>query len=160
MSAARQGIVGRFGLGRCPPFHRDRLFHLALGAGLVFWGALWGWGAVAPVSAADMVSPIFFSLVIWQPLLEELCFRGYLQGRLGQHPWGQHTYLGVTRANLLVSLVFVFGHFWAHPPLWALAVFGPSLLFGAMRDRSDSVYPAIVLHIFYNAGYFGLTGYR
>jgi membrane protease YdiL (CAAX protease family) len=30
----------------------------------------------------------------------------------------------------------------------------PSLLYGYFRDRHGSVYPAIALHVFYNAGYF------
>jgi membrane protease YdiL (CAAX protease family) len=34
----------------------------------------------------------------------------------------------------------------------------PSLIFGYFRDRYTSIYPCMVLHAFYNAGYFGLTG--
>ena len=51
-------------------------------------------------------------------------------------------------------LVFTALHFVNHPPPWAAAVLLPSLLFGYFRDRHGSVLPAIVLHVFYNAGYF------
>jgi hypothetical protein len=45
-----------------------------------------------------------------------------------------------------------------HPPLWALSVLIPSLIFGSVRDRLQSAYPAIVLHCFHNSGYFILAG--
>jgi uncharacterized protein len=41
---------------------------------------------------------------------------------------------------------------------WAAAVLLPAFLFGIMRDRYGSVYPAIILHMFYHTGYFWLTG--
>ncbi|MBI3326661.1 MAG: JDVT-CTERM system CAAX-type protease [Nitrospinae bacterium] len=100
----------------------------------------------------------FLSLALWQPLWEELLFRGVLQGQLGRHSWGQHACCGMTTANGITSLLFALGHFWRHPPLWALAVLAPSLLFGYVRDRHTSVYPAIALHALYNASYFWLTG--
>jgi hypothetical protein len=44
-------------------------------------------------------------------------------------------------------------HLWSHPAGWAAAVIVPSLVFGYVRDRYQSVYPSIVLHLYYNAGY-------
>jgi hypothetical protein len=61
-------------------------------------------------------------------------------------------------ANLLTSAMFVLAHLVSHSLAWSLLVFITSLLFGLLRDRFESVYPSIVLHIFYNAGYFLLTG--
>ena len=61
---------------------------------------------------------------------------------------------GFTLANLATSVLFTALHFVSHPPLWAAGVLLPSLLYGYFRDRHDSVYPAIALHVFYNAGYF------
>ncbi|MGE3540131.1 MAG: JDVT-CTERM system glutamic-type intramembrane protease [Candidatus Tectimicrobiota bacterium] len=109
---------------------------------------------------ADLLAPAFLALAGWQPCCEELLFRGYLQGLLRRQSWGRLCRAGVTRANVLVSLLFALGHAWAHPPLWAVAVFFPSLVFGSLRDRYESVYPAVALHILYNAGYFALTGGR
>ncbi|GEA60702.1 JDVT-CTERM system glutamic-type intramembrane protease MrtJ [Vibrio comitans] len=93
-------------------------------------------------------------VVLVSPLLEELLFRGMLQGRLLSLNWGSLSLLGFTSANLCCSLVFTAFHFTSHEPIWALSVLVPSLLFGYFRDRHNSVYPSIALHIFYNAVYF------
>ena len=61
-------------------------------------------------------------------------------------------------ANLIVSLLFVLAHLASNSISWSLLVFVPSLCFGFARDRFGSVYPAITLHAFYNAGYFLLIG--
>ncbi len=151
-------FVELLGLQSCPPLHRDRLFHIALAAGPVFWAA---WGLVAPVNPLPwfrLWSLAFFSVTVWQPLMEELFFRGLIQGQLGRLAWGRHSFLGVTPANAVTSMLFMAAHWLTHPPLWAIAVLVPSLLFGAMRDRFRSLYPALVLHSFYNTGYFLLAG--
>ena len=145
------------GLHQCPPFHRDRLFLIALASGPIFWVA---WAMLVPVNPlpwSRLWSLVFFSVTVWQPLMEELFFRGLIQGQLGRLACGRRAFLGVTPANAVTSMFFVAGHWLTHPPLWALAVLIPSLLFGAMRDRFRSLYPAIVLHSFYNAGYFLLA---
>lgn len=138
----------------------DRHLVLALLLALPVWVALGlgvggrmqvpaGWGAWA-------------SFVLLQPLLEELVFRGLLQGqllRLSTPSGGQPRRLGpLTLANLLVTAGFVALHLRAQPLAWALAVAVPSLIFGHLRERMGSVWPAVLLHIFYNAG-FGLTAW-
>jgi membrane protease YdiL (CAAX protease family) len=128
----------------------DPRFALALLAGVVFWLALAWLGEPGPALGLAAV----VSLVLLQPLIEELLFRGLLQGRLTARPWGRRQFGGFTLANLLVSLLFTALHFIGHPPLWAAGVLLPSLLYGYFRDRHDSVLPAIALHVFYNAGYF------
>jgi membrane protease YdiL (CAAX protease family) len=60
--------------------------------------------------------------------------------------------------NIVTSIVFTGFHFIAHPPGWAIAVIIPSLVFGFFRDRYQHVLPAIILHVFYNSGYFLLFG--
>ena len=60
-------------------------------------------------------------------------------------------------ANVLTSIAFAAVHLYAHPPLWALAVFFPSLVFGYFRDRSGRLEGPILLHIGYNASYFMLA---
>ena len=128
----------------------DWHFALALLAGVLFWlglagpaegAAVHGWAALA-------------LLVLLQPLFEELLFRGLVQGKLLARAWGRRRCAGLTGANLATSALFTALHFASHPPLWAAGVLLPSLLFGYFRDRHDSVYPAIALHVFYNAGYF------
>lgn len=102
------------------------------------------------------------SFLLVQPLLEELLFRGILQGqalRLTSPSRGQPLRLGpLTLANLLVTVGFVALHLRAQPLAWALAVAVPSLIFGHLRERLGSVWPAVLLHGVYNAG-FGLTAW-
>jgi membrane protease YdiL (CAAX protease family) len=151
-------VSSALGLAWCPWFYRDIVFAGAMFAGVGFWLGLWLCLPVHPVALAQVLSPTFLSLAVWQPVLEELLFRGYCQGQLRQQSWGQQCWRGLTVANSLTSLLFVAGHWLSHPPLWAMAVLLPSLLLGYCRDRYSSVYPCIVLHAFYNAGYFSLTG--
>ena len=146
------------GLAPTSSFFRERCFLLTLLAGVVFWAGLAWVEPLRPVSWPQLISWPFLSLTLWHPVAEELLFRGFLQSQLLEYAWGRRTVAGLSYANGLTTVIFVLGHFWQHPPLWALAVIVPSLVFGYVRDRYGSAYPAIVLHIFYNAGYFGLTG--
>jgi membrane protease YdiL (CAAX protease family) len=93
------------------------------------------------------------SFILWQPLIEELLFRGVIQGQLRTTRPGRWQKAGITGANLISSLFFVLAHTVNHSPLWAIAVFVPSLVFGFMRDRHDSIYPGLVLHCAYNGLY-------
>ena len=148
-------------LRRPQGFWRDRFFVAAAAAALPIWGGLWladrlAGGGTLPVLTVG----VWLSLVLWQPLVEELLFRGLLQGRLLEHPWGRRRRLGLSQANWVTSALFAVLHAATHPPLWAAAVFVPSLVFGQARDRAGSVLPAVALHIFYNAGYFSLGALR
>jgi uncharacterized protein len=96
--------------------------------------------------------------VLWQPIVEELLFRGCLQGFISIREWGQRSLVGISIANILTSVVFAGAHIATHSLPWALSTLFPSLLFGVLRDRFGSVLPSIALHIVYNAGYFMLTG--
>ncbi len=149
-SASRSGWMQDLGLRPGWGWLADPRFALALAAGVLFWLVLAGLGAIPPLVGLAALA----SLVLLQPLLEELLFRGLLQGWLLAKPWGRRQFGGFTLANLLAALVFTALHFIAHPPLWAAGVLLPALLFGYFRDRHDSVLPAIALHVFYNAGYF------
>jgi membrane protease YdiL (CAAX protease family) len=57
-------------------------------------------------------------------------------------------------ANVLVTVGFVALHLHAQPLAWALSVAGPSLVLGHLRERFGSVWPAMLVHAFYNAGFF------
>jgi len=136
----------------------DPRFGLALLAGLLFWLALFWMARAGLVETGPAHGlPVLLMLVLLQPLVEELLFRGVLQGRLAARPWGRRQIGGFSLANLTASLLFAALHFPSHPPLWAAGVLLPSLLYGYFRDRHDSVLPAIALHVFYNAGYFLLS---
>ncbi len=151
-------LIHDIGLDTLPPFYKDPPFLLALGAGGLFWLLLARLRPLTPMAPRQVLSMPFLFLVVWQPWVGEILFRGFLQGTWSRSRWGERAFLGITGANALVSLLFVSAHFLTHPPLWAASVFFPSLLFGYFRDRSGSLYPSIFLHMFYNGGYFYLTG--
>lgn len=130
--------------------------HLALAmlAAVPVWLALGLWGSHAVRAPAGWGSLLSFTLLM--PLLEELVFRGLLQGQLlrvtALH--GQPRRVGpVTWANGLCTLTFVVLHLPTQPLPWALAVAVPSLVFGHLRERFDSVWPAVGMHALYNTGF-------
>ena len=146
---------------------RDRFFGAAMVAAPLFWLVLLATGNQSPDLAWPLRSPAqFLLLCVAYPVLEELAFRGFLQGLLRQTAWGARA-IGrgssgatniISGANVVTSLVFALCHLWRHAPLWAGLTFFPSLIFGFFRDRTGSVIPPIILHVFYNAGYFWLFG--
>ena len=137
---------------------RDRLFVAALLIPLPLW-AVWLSITGQPV---DLVWPLaqplrFTMLVLIYPVLEEIVFRGLLQDVL--HRVCKSKTVGpLSLSNVLTSLVFTATHFLYHAPLWAAAVFVPSLVFGFFKDRHRRLLSPIVLHIYYNFGYFWLFG--
>ena len=100
----------------------------------------------------------FVRLILFYPIVEELAFRGVIQEYLAGQMKRQ--YLGglLSASNLVTSLLFTAIHFVHHPPLWAVAVVVPSLIFGYFRERFGSVIPAVVLHAFYNGVFFSFMG--
>lgn len=161
VSAIRQAardITAELGVRRCGALHRDGLFVVATAAGIGFWIML-GWLLpVQPIQGWQVRSWDFLSLVVVQPCLEEVIFRGLLQGRLSQWRRMRTAWRGFTAANGLTALLFTAGHFVNHPAPWAAGVILPALIFGFFRDRYASIWPGMLLHVFYNSGYFVMTG--
>ena len=132
---------------------------------LALLGAVPVWIVLAWTVGPSMFQPVGISgwlgwVLLW-PLMEELLFRGLLQGqllRLSQHREQPRRIGPVTWANALTTLAFVALHLSAQPLVWALAVALPSLVFGHLRERFASVWPAVGLHMVYNAG-FGVAGW-
>lgn len=116
----------------------------------VWWGLATG---LAPMRARAPVGwQAWMSLVLVRPVLEEVVFRGLLQGQLLR--LGAARRLGpVSLANVLATLAFVAAHAFSQPPAWTLATLAPSLVFGHLRERFGSVWPAIVVHALYNTGF-------
>jgi len=97
---------------------------------------------------------VFATVVLVYPILEELAFRGALQGMLLETRFGAGELLsGTTLANVLTSLLFAAAHLINQPPFWAMLVFFPSLVFGYFRDRTGFVSVPIILHCWYNLGF-------
>ena len=152
-----RAILRDLALDRCPPFFRDWQFVAALAAGLLFWVFLSS--MTAGVRSVVWKLSVVLPVCLIQPLIEELIFRGVLQGELLRHIWGKRKWLRISAANAATSSAFMALHFLSHPPLWTLSVIVPSLLFGHFRERHNSLYPPLALHIYYNTGYFLTTGF-
>jgi membrane protease YdiL (CAAX protease family) len=138
------------GLMHAPRCYRDYRFVIALLAGAL---VLWLIHDLLPPFTHEIKFhwKLWLSLVIWQPIIEEILFRGIVQGQLRKTTWGQRAWLNISAANVLTSIMFVFMHMINNPPLFSISVIVPSLLFGYFRDRCNSVYPSILLHGAFNA---------
>jgi len=131
---------------------RDGQFYLCLGLGPLSW---WFMSTLFPVRQDLGLPPIaYFQLVLIilvYPVLEEIVFRGLLLEFLGKRFSRRFGLLTV--ANLLTSIAFVVAHLIYSSWLWALLVFFPSLVFGYLKERHQSLLSPILMHGFYNLGY-------
>jgi len=150
--ARRWVLVAGLGLPH-KPFWLWGLALSALAALPVCMGLAWLGLAWRPTSAGA-----WLLFVLWQPVLEEFCFRGLLQGELASRErwWGARHWGAISGANVLTTVAFVAAHLVHQPLAWALLVALPSLVLGYWRDRSGSIWPGVLLHSLYN-GCFGLT---
>jgi|SRR5690625_289458 len=87
--------------------------------------------------------------VVLVAIPEEFFFRGYLQerlhqawGRKGINIWGLPLTWGIVVSSVLFALV----HLIATVNLTRLSVFFPSLLFGALRERTGGISAPVVYH--------------
>lgn len=137
----------------------DRHFWAAIFAAIVVW-ALAYFFADGFIVKQNLVKQNFnpFYVIILLPILEELAFRGFIQdimlSALKHKKIQENLIAKLSYANVLTSILFAFSHLLHQSPFWAFLVFFPSLIFGYFKDRTNSTIPSIVLHIFYNAGFF------
>jgi membrane protease YdiL (CAAX protease family) len=153
-----RGLCTDLGLSQRTTFYRDKTFIVAIGAGIAVVVVMRLLLARNAINAPAVNLGTIFNWLLWAPVVEELLFRGVIQGQLYRKWDVSRTFLGLSYANWLTSLAFSAMHFFHHPPLWAIAVLVPSLVFGFFRDRDGSVLPAIALHAIYNAQYLLLFG--
>jgi membrane protease YdiL (CAAX protease family) len=137
---------------------RDPFLLVALLAAPVVWLAWWLLGGRISDPAWPMTAVWAFVLpVLIFPILEEIVFRGLLQGwllsRLGRGGFGPLSF-----ANLIAAVIFAAAHLIHQPPLWAALVFFPALIFGFFRERHDTLGSPILLHVWYNLGWLWLFG--
>lgn len=133
---------------------RDRVFWGAIIAGLFFWSGLYLYTRPDLNLIWPLTQPVvfFFPAVVY-PIVEEIVFRGLVQEALSRS-LPTHILGPITIANLATSILFTSMHFIYHTPLWAIAVIIPSLVFGYFKDRHQSLLSPIVLHVYYNSGYY------
>ncbi|MEO7055210.1 MAG: JDVT-CTERM system glutamic-type intramembrane protease [Caldimonas sp.] len=94
-------------------------------------------------------------IALWS-VTEEIIFRGGLQ------PWLARTLKRggsrwITPANSLTSLLFAALHLWRHPVSVAVLVFPVSLVYGRARELSGRVWPAALLHLWFNGLLYGAS---
>ncbi|QKT04363.1 JDVT-CTERM system CAAX-type protease [Ectothiorhodospiraceae bacterium 2226] len=155
MAGSASGLSARRARGRAAA---DPLLWLALAAALPVWAVIAWWRPLADPAWPLALPATFALLVLVYPVVEELVFRGALQGALLSRAWGRRRWGPVSLANGLTTAAFVSLHLLYQPWAWALAVVAPSLVFGYFRERHGSVWTPIVLHVTYNAGFFWLFG--
>lgn len=135
----------------------DPAIWLALAAGPAFWLLAVAAGVEVPGPERPSWARVA-SALLWYPVLEELLFRGVIQGQLIARRWGGRRWLGISAANAVTALLFAALHLALGPTPWAAAVLVPALVFGGLRERTASVYPAILVHAGYNASLLGAGG--
>lgn len=133
-------------------FYKDRVFLSLVLIPIPFWLFLYIYKGFQQVDDLKL----FFTLILLYPILEEILFRGLIQPTIAKQ--FSKNWLIISQANLITSAMFVFLHFISHPPLWALAVFIPSITFGYIQERVNHILAPITLHTTYNAGYFLMLG--
>jgi len=137
---------------------RDKQLGAAILAALIVWAGMLIWfppqRTVWPTENLER----FLLLVLAYPIIEEVVFRGLLQGWLLTFKWGQKRWWLLSGANLITTAIFAAMHGFQHAPIAAAMVIFPSLVFGYFRDRDGNIGRAIFLHSFYNAGYFLIYG--
>jgi membrane protease YdiL (CAAX protease family) len=84
---------------------------------------------------------LIFTVVIFAGLVEEMLFRGFLQGSLERS--GREV-----KAIVITAFVFSFLHF---NPWWAFQIFSLGLVLGVLAWRSGSILPGVVIHMTNNA---------
>jgi membrane protease YdiL (CAAX protease family) len=157
MSKSPETFLSEIGIWTQRPFKHafDRAFFAALAAGsccLVLLNIVdpdWNDGM-------RLHAGLILSMVVWRPLIEELLFRGVVQGQLAKLEWATLRFYGISGANAITSLLFAAVHLLDHPLPWAAAVIGPSLVFGYFRDRHGYILASVLLHSTYNASYLWL----
>ena len=143
-------LFGEAGFTPARQCYLNYRFMLAMLAGIVVVWVMHVWVQPYP-SEVEFAWAQLLSLIIWQPLVEEVLFRGIIQGQFAKHDWGKRSWLGISGANVAASVLFAAIHLINGSPLFALSVIAPSLVFGYFRDYCNSVYPSIIIHSAYNA---------
>jgi membrane protease YdiL (CAAX protease family) len=130
---------------------QDRFFIGALLLALPVWALVY-FTSMLPLPGRALSLPQLLVLGLVFPLLEELAFRGLVQGYLLRLPALAARTFGFTGANGVTSLLFAAAHLFHQPPIVAALIVLPSLIFGELRDRFASTRPSMVMHVYYNMG--------
>lgn len=125
-----------------------------LAAAPVVWIFLYLLGLPLRQSSPSLVTILL--IVVTYPVLEEIVFRGAVQGALLNWTALRRSFAGISIACVITSSLFATAHLLTQSAVWATLVFIPSLVFGWARERHKTLYSPILLHMFYNAGFIGI----
>lgn len=92
-------------------------------------------------------------------VLEEVIFRGGIQGGLLRREVFKLKLLGLSRANWLTSSLFALLHVWQHAALLVPGYFAVSLVLGYFRERYKGITVPVALHAWYNLVLLFLPGF-
>lgn len=120
----------------------------ALAAPLLIWPRVPAWNEGA--LAGGMVGAVVF--VVSVSTLEEVLFRGFLQGWLLRRASLKFMLFHFTRANWLTSLAFAAAHVWTHVLELVPGYFAVGMVLGYFRERYNGILVPVLLHSYYNLG--------
>jgi membrane protease YdiL (CAAX protease family) len=120
----------------------------ALIAPLIVWPWVPGWNS--EVFKAGLSAAIVFVISI--SILEEVLFRGFLQGWLLGRAHFKQRFFHFSRANWLSSMAFAIAHLLIHPLILLPGYFVTGMLLGHFRDRYNGILIPVLLHSYYNLG--------
>lgn len=132
-------------------FWKDRFFLVGLILPIPVWLLVYH-TALLPLVGVGLSWKGLVVIGLLFPVLEELAFRGLIQGYLLQSAMLSTRSLGITGANGVTSLLFAAMHLINQPVGLAALIFFPSLVFGELRDRFNGTLPSILTHVYYNVG--------
>jgi uncharacterized protein len=101
---------------------------------------------VTPSGTAGWVVVITLA-VVGAPLVEELFFRGLLQGAFTRR-------IGAVPALFATAIIFSFAHVLNEGPLAPVALFPMAVILGYLRHRTGKLAAGMVAHAFFNASVF------
>lgn len=113
---------------------------------------VWPW--VAGLDGIYIKAGLIHTLALFTaiPLLEEMLFRGVIQGWLLEKDWFNQVTAGASRANWFASIAFAGAHLWQHSLILLPGYLLVSLLLGHFRERYGGILVPVLLHGYYNLG--------
>jgi len=114
------------------------------------------WGLPPAFPNVVETAKIFAIQFVWVAIPEEMFFRGYMQTKMYERYPNGLNILGVRVgwAIVITSALFAGGHVVTKPHIARLAIFFPAIIFGWLREKTNSVFPAALFHALCNT----LTG--
>jgi membrane protease YdiL (CAAX protease family) len=111
---------------------------------------VWPWIPLWEDSILEEGLPGATVLCVSIAVLEEVLFRGGLQGWLLTRASFRKNSFRFSRANWLTSLIFAAAHVWQHPFALVPGYLAVSLMLGYFRERYNAILVPVALHAWYN----------